>query len=117
MAEERIEEILSNASPCPFCGSTKLDISRKSNGHICVYCENCQTYGPRVLKYSLPDNIKPWPNIHYFKSLKDKKNNSGGDKYYPSFVKNDDTEIQYEWYYIEAVRRWNDRGETGYFIF
>lgn len=113
MTTERVNEILSDAKPCPFCGSTKLDISSKSNGHDCVFCKNCQTYGPRVLEYDLPEDTKnPWANIHYFKSLKDKKNNSDGDKYHPFFVKRDNTEIPYEWYYIEAVKKWNNRSEA-----
>lgn len=110
MTEERTKEILSKAKPCPFCGSTKLDISSKSNGHTCVYCRSCLTYGPRVLEYGLPEDIKrPWKNIHYFKSLQDKRNNSDGNKYHPCFVKKDETEVPYEWYYEEAVRRWNIR--------
>lgn len=46
----------SNLKPCPFCGSTKLDISSKraqtydiTNYRVCVYCKNCNSYGPRVL--------------------------------------------------------------------
>lgn len=44
--------------PCPFCGSTKLDISSKTvtgalvNGRkyrIAVYCKKCNAYGPRVV--------------------------------------------------------------------
>ena len=47
----------SNLKPCPFCGSTKLDISCKTatgalvNGRIyrtSVYCKSCNTYGPRA---------------------------------------------------------------------
>ena len=41
---------------CPFCGSTKLDFSSKrvetydyTNYRTCVYCKNCNSYGPRVL--------------------------------------------------------------------
>ena len=109
MTEERKNEILADAKPCPFCGSTKLDISDKTNGHTCVYCRSCQTYGPIVLVYRLPDKIKPWPNIHYFKSLKDKQNNSDGDRYHPSFVKKDNTEVKYEWFYIETINKWNNR--------
>ena len=46
-----------NLKPCPFCGSTKLDISCKTatsalvNGRIyrtSVYCRSCNTYGPRA---------------------------------------------------------------------
>jgi len=46
----------SNLKPCPFCGSMKLDISAKRaqtydiiNYRTCVYCKNCNSYGPRVL--------------------------------------------------------------------
>ncbi len=45
-----------NLKPCPFCGSNKLDISAKrvqtydyTNYRTCVYCKDCNTYGPRVL--------------------------------------------------------------------
>lgn len=45
----------SNLKPCPFCGSTKLDISSKraqtydiTNYRVCIYCRNCNSYGPRV---------------------------------------------------------------------
>lgn len=46
-----------NLKPCPFCGSTKLDISVKrvqtneyTNYRTCVYCKNCNSYGPRVVR-------------------------------------------------------------------
>lgn len=38
--DEKMKRILSIAKPCPFCNSTKLDISNKSNGHTCVYCRS-----------------------------------------------------------------------------
>ena len=45
-----------NLKPCPFCSSTKLDISAKrvqthdyTNYRTCVYCKSCNSYGPRVL--------------------------------------------------------------------
>ena len=43
--------------PCPFCGSTNLEISKKTatgalvDGRIhrvAVYCKDCNTYGPRA---------------------------------------------------------------------
>lgn len=42
--------------PCPFCNSDKLDFSKKVATSIytgtyvraCIYCKNCNTYGPRV---------------------------------------------------------------------
>lgn len=108
--DEKMKRILSVAKTCPFCNSTKLDISNKSNGHICVYCRSCLTYGPRVLEYELPeDGKRPWMNKHYFKSLKDKKNNSDGNIYHPIYVKKDDSEVNHDWYYEESVRRWNER--------
>lgn len=112
MTIERIKEILSVAKPCPFCNSTKLDISEKTNGHICVYCENCNTYGPRVKEYGLPENDDLFSKWHYFKTLTDKKNNSDGNKYHPIYVKKDNSEVSHNWYYEESVRRWNDRSNS-----
>lgn len=106
---EKTKRILSVAKPCPFCNSTKLDISEKTNGHICVYCRSCFTYGPRVLEYGIPENRdKPW-DIHWFKTLEDMRNNSDGNKYHPIYGKKDDSEVNHDWYYEESVRRWNER--------
>jgi hypothetical protein len=40
---------------CPFCGSNKLEYSIKTTSSLkkvgyncCIYCKNCNTYGPRV---------------------------------------------------------------------
>lgn len=94
---------------CPFCDSTNLDISEKGNKK-CVYCKDCNTYGPRVLVYSLPENWSSFmPNCHYFKNIKDLHNNSSDDNYHPIFEKHDDSEVPYEWYTEEAIRRWNER--------
>lgn len=109
MTKERTNEILADAKPCPFCGSTKLYISSKSNGHTCVYCRSCLTYGPRVLEYALREDSSWNSPIHWFKNLKDKKNNSKGNSYRPFYEHHDDSEVPYEWYYIEAVKKWNDR--------
>lgn len=58
---------ISNLKPCPFCGSTKLDISCKTatgalvNGRIyrtSVYCKNCNTYGPRATVRDPEDSYK-----------------------------------------------------------
>jgi Zn finger protein HypA/HybF involved in hydrogenase expression len=42
--------------PCPFCGSDKIKLSSKTTtikfqtkSHVQFYCNNCHTYGPRVL--------------------------------------------------------------------
>lgn len=107
---DAMEKAVSKASACPFCGSTKLDISSKSKGYICVFCMNCHTYGPRILEYVLPENANEWNSPHhYFKSLKDLRSNSDGHKYRPSFIKNNDLEVPHNWYYEEAVRKWNER--------
>lgn len=109
--KDKMDKILSVAKPCPFCNSTKLDISNKSNGHTCVYCRSCLTYGPRVLEYGLfEDYKKPWSSPkHWFKTLKDMRNNSDGNKYHPVYAKKDDSEVSHDWYYEESVRRWNER--------
>lgn len=107
-----MEKFLEKAKDCPFCGAEKknLDISNKGN-HIAVFCRKCYTYGPRVIEYSLPENIRnKWRNLHWFKSLKDMRNNSDGNKYNPVFVNNDNSEVDHDWYYEEAVRKWNGRG-------
>lgn len=62
----------SNLKPCPFCGSTKLDISEKRAQHFdtvnyrtCVYCRTCKSYGPRVLvSASEVENNHDWAALH-----------------------------------------------------
>ena len=110
---DKMKRFLSVAKPCPFCNSTKLDISEKTNGHICIYCRSCLTYGPRVLEYELFEDYKNSRiNVHYFKTLKDMRNNSDGNKYHPIYVKKDDSEVNHDWYYEESVRRWNKRTDV-----
>lgn len=52
----RKNAVINNLNPCPFCGSTKIKYSLKtvtSNWeryyHAVCYCDDCHTYGPRVL--------------------------------------------------------------------
>lgn len=49
-------KLAENTKPCPFCDSTDIHYSTKSvnNNGICIihaacFCNNCNTYGPRVL--------------------------------------------------------------------
>ena len=49
--------------PCPFCGeSEKIKFSLKRTGrfevqyHAAMYCDNCHTYGPRVLTPKVKHN-------------------------------------------------------------
>lgn len=56
---------LEEVKVCPFCDSSKLDIS-VSSGNNCyykqVYCKNCHAYGPR-LRY--PVEEKQAYNVRY----------------------------------------------------
>lgn len=94
---------LTLAIDCPFCGSTRndLDISIKGN-HVAVFCKKCHTYGPRVLCYAIHDRQY---HYHYFKNKKDLKANSIGREYLHS----DDSEITFDWFISEAVKKWNIR--------
>ena len=68
---------------CPFCHSTNLNYSIKIRSsyskkymyHCCIYCKNCNTYGPRI-------RIETTNNLHYmeervdiFNKCKEKWNN------------------------------------------
>lgn len=100
----KIEEAVKNAKACPFCGSSNFDISHKSNGHIAVFCKGCHTYGPRVLEYIAHDKDVSY-KYHFFKSKKDRDTNTNG----LYFENVDNSEVSHEWYYEEAVNRWNKR--------
>ena len=54
--------------PCPFCGGEALDYSSKTvqcdygynrRERVCVYCEECNTYGPRVLTEKVRNHAYP----------------------------------------------------------
>lgn len=79
-----------NLKPCPFCGSTKLDISAKrvqtydyTNYKTCIYCKDCNSYGPRVLVKHVEPN----------------------EPYYLRSMNIDFNEVAK----AEAVKAWNDR--------
>ena len=59
---------VTNMKPCPFCGSTKLDLSIKTKGdyyHCVVYCKSCRAYGPRVhLKLDCNESLYGYPNFN-----------------------------------------------------
>ena len=72
------------ANNCPFCDSSKMDISIKTSGrwtryyHVAVYCKNCHAYGPRVI--SNVDNYRKAPEedkntaINLWNNIKEKMN-------------------------------------------
>jgi len=77
-----MRKISMELKPCPFCGSTKLDISAKrvqtydyTNYRTCVYCKNCNSYGPRVLircnEHNTPARLQ-FMNIDYNEEAKAK---------------------------------------------
>ena len=66
--------------PCPFCNSDKLEFSTKVAKSIytgtyvraCIYCKNCNTYGPRVNSERTDRHYRS--NIDY-KALRQKAEN------------------------------------------
>lgn len=57
--------MISEIRSCPFCGGKNIEISVKrkatSRGdkhHVCCYCKDCYTYGPRILVDDEKDGIK-----------------------------------------------------------
>ena len=74
--------------PCPFCGSTKVDVSMKlrqqlgdpDRYHIACYCRDCHAMGPRVLCKGIGGRFAEFPTkeqdiqeaINKWNSIKEK---------------------------------------------
>ena len=68
---------MAELKPCPFCGSTDLEISSKCvqrdygteiQYQVCVYCKKCNAYGTRVLTEKVKKNVYPQPFIDFAKA-------------------------------------------------
>ena len=81
---------MTKLKPCPFCGSKRVKESSKRRQRlgkrdyfqICIYCQDCNTYGPRVF---LDDNFTSYhcKNEEKYKQAEEKAielwNNRIGD--------------------------------------